>query len=136
MRQTGTEGAVGWHLETSIRQSRLSSGVGNGKSLAQACKEAEILSCITYDGEQHLWIFKNSRKFTISSSLVAAQARNCSLWTFAGQGQRVAAVERKYVGGACPNIACLPSKNVTHTAPVAHNVRRSDRRGLNRSRVT
>ena len=24
-------------------------------------------------------------------------------WTFAGQGQRVAVVERKYVGGACPN---------------------------------
>ncbi len=37
-------------------------------------------------------------------------------WTFAGRGQRVAVVERKYVGGSCPNIACLPSKNVIHTA--------------------
>src|SRR5271154_2284047 len=51
-------------------------------------------------------------------------------WTFAGQGQRVAAVERKYVGGACPNIACLQSKNVIHTAQVAHNVRRSEDFGI------
>ena len=51
-------------------------------------------------------------------------------WTFAGQGQRVAAVERKYVGGACPNIACLPSKNVIHTAQVAHYVRRSEEFGI------
>jgi pyruvate/2-oxoglutarate dehydrogenase complex dihydrolipoamide dehydrogenase (E3) component len=29
-------------------------------------------------------------------------------WTFAAQGQRVAVVERKYIGGSCPNIACLP----------------------------
>ena len=26
-------------------------------------------------------------------------------WTFAGQCQRVAVIERKYVGGSCPNIA-------------------------------
>lgn len=51
-------------------------------------------------------------------------------WTFAGQGQRVAVVERKYVGGACPNIACLPSKNVIHTAQIAHYVRRSEEFGI------
>ncbi len=51
-------------------------------------------------------------------------------WTFAGRGQRVAAVERKYVGGACPNIACLPSKNVIHTAQIAHNIRRSEEFGV------
>jgi pyruvate/2-oxoglutarate dehydrogenase complex dihydrolipoamide dehydrogenase (E3) component len=44
-------------------------------------------------------------------------------WTFAQCGQRVAAIERKYVGGACPNIACLPSKNIIHTAQVAQYVR-------------
>ena len=43
-------------------------------------------------------------------------------WTFGGRGQHVAVVERKYVGGACPNIACLPSKNVIHTAQVAQYV--------------
>jgi pyruvate/2-oxoglutarate dehydrogenase complex dihydrolipoamide dehydrogenase (E3) component len=51
-------------------------------------------------------------------------------WTFAGRGQKVAVVERKYVGGACPNIACLPSKNVIHTAQIAHNVRRSEEFGV------
>jgi pyruvate/2-oxoglutarate dehydrogenase complex dihydrolipoamide dehydrogenase (E3) component len=51
-------------------------------------------------------------------------------WTFAGQGQRVAVVERRYVGGSCPNIACLPSKNVIHTAQFAHDVRRSEEFGI------
>lgn len=51
-------------------------------------------------------------------------------WTFAGQGQRVAVIERKYVGGSCPNIACLPSKNVIHTAQFVHNVRRSEEFGV------
>src|SRR5262249_42293269 len=40
-------------------------------------------------------------------------------WTFAARGQRVAVIERKYVGGSCPNIACLPSKNIIHSAKVA-----------------
>jgi pyruvate/2-oxoglutarate dehydrogenase complex dihydrolipoamide dehydrogenase (E3) component len=51
-------------------------------------------------------------------------------WTFASRGERVAAIERKYVGGACPNIACLPSKNVIHTAQVAHAVRNSEEFGI------
>jgi pyruvate/2-oxoglutarate dehydrogenase complex dihydrolipoamide dehydrogenase (E3) component len=51
-------------------------------------------------------------------------------WTFAGRGQRVAVVERKYVGGSCPNIACLPSKNVIHTAQVAQYIRRSEEFGI------
>src|ERR1700735_4240482 len=51
-------------------------------------------------------------------------------WTFAGRGQRVAVVERKYVGGSCPNIACLPSKNVIHTAQVVQYVRRGHEFGI------
>jgi pyruvate/2-oxoglutarate dehydrogenase complex dihydrolipoamide dehydrogenase (E3) component len=51
-------------------------------------------------------------------------------WAFAGRGERVAVVERKYVGGSCPNIACLPSKNIIHTAQFAHNVRRSEEFGI------
>jgi pyruvate/2-oxoglutarate dehydrogenase complex dihydrolipoamide dehydrogenase (E3) component len=39
-------------------------------------------------------------------------------WTLARQGQRVATVEHKWIGGSCPNIACLPSKNVIHSAKV------------------
>jgi pyruvate/2-oxoglutarate dehydrogenase complex dihydrolipoamide dehydrogenase (E3) component len=37
-------------------------------------------------------------------------------WTFAGEGKRVAVVESKYIGGSCPNIACLPSKNIIQYA--------------------
>src|SRR5256885_9281385 len=51
-------------------------------------------------------------------------------WTFAGQGQRVAVIERKYIGGSCPNIACLPSKNIIHSAKVASNFRRSKEFGI------
>ena len=40
-------------------------------------------------------------------------------WTLARTGKRVAVIERKYVGGSCPNIACLPSKNIIHSAKVA-----------------
>jgi ribulose 1,5-bisphosphate synthetase/thiazole synthase len=40
-------------------------------------------------------------------------------WAFAGEGKRVAVIERKYIGGSCPNIACLPSKNIIHSAKVA-----------------
>jgi pyruvate/2-oxoglutarate dehydrogenase complex dihydrolipoamide dehydrogenase (E3) component len=45
-------------------------------------------------------------------------------WTFASQGQRVAVIERKYIGGSCPNIACLPSKNILHSARVISYFRR------------
>jgi pyruvate/2-oxoglutarate dehydrogenase complex dihydrolipoamide dehydrogenase (E3) component len=54
-------------------------------------------------------------------------------WTFGGMGQKVAVVERKYVGGSCPNIACLPSKNIIHTAQVASYVRRSQEFGISTS---
>src|SRR4051812_6473415 len=45
-------------------------------------------------------------------------------WALASRGRRAAVVERKYVGGSCPNIACLPSKNVIHSAKVASYFRR------------
>src|ERR1700741_141865 len=37
-------------------------------------------------------------------------------WTMAQAGHRTAVVERKYIGGSWPNIACLPSKNVIRSA--------------------
>jgi pyruvate/2-oxoglutarate dehydrogenase complex dihydrolipoamide dehydrogenase (E3) component len=51
-------------------------------------------------------------------------------WTFAGEGKRVAVVDRKYIGGSCPNIACLPSKNIIHSAKVASYFRRSAEFGI------
>jgi pyruvate/2-oxoglutarate dehydrogenase complex dihydrolipoamide dehydrogenase (E3) component len=37
-------------------------------------------------------------------------------WTLASQGQKTVVVERSMVGGSCPNVACLPSKNVIFSA--------------------
>src|SRR5688500_3867500 len=35
--------------------------------------------------------------------------------TLANEGRRVAVVERELIGGSCPNVACLPSKNVIYS---------------------
>src|SRR5262245_2088784 len=51
-------------------------------------------------------------------------------WTTAEQGKRVLLIERKYIGGSCHNIACLPSKNIVHSAKVASYVRRSKEFGI------
>jgi pyruvate/2-oxoglutarate dehydrogenase complex dihydrolipoamide dehydrogenase (E3) component len=51
-------------------------------------------------------------------------------WTFAGEGKRVAVVDRKYIGGSCPNIACLPSKNIIHSAKVASYFGKSKEFGI------
>src|SRR5262249_49317900 len=37
-------------------------------------------------------------------------------WTLAKQGEPTAIVERAMIGGSCPNVACLPSKNVIYSA--------------------
>src|SRR6187551_208507 len=43
-------------------------------------------------------------------------------WDLARQGRPVVVIERALIGGSCPNIACLPSKNVVRSAKVAHLV--------------
>src|SRR5262249_14259284 len=44
-------------------------------------------------------------------------------WTSASEGLRTAVGARRYIGGSCPNIACMPTKNVIHSAKVADFVR-------------
>jgi len=39
-------------------------------------------------------------------------------------------IERKLIGGSCPNIACLPSQNVIHSAKVASFAHRGTEFGL------
>jgi len=51
-------------------------------------------------------------------------------WTLAKKGMRAVLVERKYIGGSCPNIACLPSKNIIHSAKVASYFWRSEEFGV------
>jgi pyruvate/2-oxoglutarate dehydrogenase complex dihydrolipoamide dehydrogenase (E3) component len=44
-------------------------------------------------------------------------------WQMAQSGRRTAVVERQWIGGSCPNVACLPSKNEIWSASVAHLAR-------------
>jgi len=44
-------------------------------------------------------------------------------WHLARSGRRTAVVERRWIGGSCPNIACLPSKNEIWSARIAHLAR-------------
>lgn len=50
-------------------------------------------------------------------------------WHLGRSGKRVAVVERQWVGGACPAVACLPSKNEIWGARIAHLVRNAARFG-------
>ena len=43
-------------------------------------------------------------------------------WHMARSGRRTAVVERRWIGGSCPNVNCLPSKNEIWSAGVAHSV--------------
>src|SRR5207237_9695948 len=62
--------------------------------------------------------------------LGSGKAGKLLAWTLAAEGARVAVIERQYVGGACPNIACLPSKNIIHSAKVASYLRRGAEFGI------
>jgi pyruvate/2-oxoglutarate dehydrogenase complex dihydrolipoamide dehydrogenase (E3) component len=64
--------------------------------------------------------------------LGSGEAGKYIAWHLASAGQRVAVIERRYIGGSCPNIACLPSKNVIHSARVASYFRRSEEFGISK----
>ena len=51
-------------------------------------------------------------------------------WHLARSGRRTAVVERKWIGGSCPNINCLPSKNEIWSAKVADLVHHAAKFGL------
>src|SRR5205085_72233 len=51
-------------------------------------------------------------------------------WHMAKSGHRTAVVERKLIGGSCPNTNCLPSKNEIWSAKVADLVRHSTQFGI------
>jgi len=62
--------------------------------------------------------------------LGSGEAGKYLAWTLAESGLRTAMVERRWIGGSCPNIACLPSKNVIHSAKVATLMRHAPDFGL------
>ncbi len=51
-------------------------------------------------------------------------------WNMAKSGHRTAVVERKLIGGSCPNTNCLPSKNEIWSAKVADLVHHAARFGM------
>ena len=52
--------------------------------------------------------------------LGSGQGGTLLAWHMAGSGRRTAVVERRWIGGSCPNIACMPSKNEIWSARIAH----------------
>jgi pyruvate/2-oxoglutarate dehydrogenase complex dihydrolipoamide dehydrogenase (E3) component len=62
--------------------------------------------------------------------LGTGEAGKFMAWHLGSTGKHVAAVERKFLGGACPNVACLPSKNVIHSAQVASYFQRGEEFGM------
>jgi pyruvate/2-oxoglutarate dehydrogenase complex dihydrolipoamide dehydrogenase (E3) component len=57
-------------------------------------------------------------------------------WHQAKLGRRTAVVERNLIGGSCPNINCLPSKNEVWSAKVADLVHHATRFGMLTGPVT
>src|ERR1700676_3554047 len=57
-------------------------------------------------------------------------------WHMAQSGRRTAVVERRWIGGACPNIACMPSKNEIANAKVAHLARHGAEHGAVTGSIT
>src|SRR6266571_1208095 len=64
--------------------------------------------------------------------LGSGEAGKYIAWTQAKKGMQVAVIEQKYVGGSCPNIACLPSKNIIHSAKIASYFWRSWEFGISK----
>ncbi len=62
--------------------------------------------------------------------LGSGEAGKYLAWTMAKAGRRAAVVERQLIGGSCPNIACLPSKNIIYSAHVAALLRRGAEFGI------
>ncbi|MGH8256058.1 MAG: FAD-dependent oxidoreductase [Steroidobacteraceae bacterium] len=61
--------------------------------------------------------------------LGSGQGGKLLAWHMARSGRRTAVVERQWVGGSCPAVACLPSKNEIWSARVAHLAQTADQFG-------
>ncbi|MET0198442.1 MAG: FAD-dependent oxidoreductase [Rhodococcus fascians] len=57
-------------------------------------------------------------------------------WHLAQSGQRTAVVERRWIGGSCPNINCLPTKNEISSAKAVDLARHAEAFGIDTGVVT
>src|SRR5262247_2539042 len=67
--------------------------------------------------------------------LGSGQGGKLLAWDLARAGRRTAVVERRWIGGSCPNVNCMPSKNEIHSAKVASVVRHGAEYGAKTGRV-
>jgi pyruvate/2-oxoglutarate dehydrogenase complex dihydrolipoamide dehydrogenase (E3) component len=68
--------------------------------------------------------------------LGSGQGGKLLAWHLGRSGKRTAMVERQWIGGSCPNIACLPSKNEIWSAKVAHQVQHAAQYGTKAGTVS
>ena len=68
--------------------------------------------------------------------LGSGQGGQLIAWHLAQAGRRAALVERRWVGGSCPNIACMPSKTELWSARAAHLARNAQSLGVTTGSVT
>jgi pyruvate/2-oxoglutarate dehydrogenase complex dihydrolipoamide dehydrogenase (E3) component len=57
-------------------------------------------------------------------------------WAMAAAGHRTAVIEQQLIGGSCPNVACLPSKNIIHSAKVKSLASRASAFGLDTGAIS
>ena len=68
--------------------------------------------------------------------LGSGQGGKLLAWHLARSGQRTAVVERQWIGGSCPHVACMPSKNEVWSARVIHLVKHAAQFGAMTGPVT
>src|SRR5262245_47524204 len=67
--------------------------------------------------------------------LGSGQGGKALAWDLARSGRHTAVVERQWIGGSCPNINCMPSKNEIWSAHVAYVARHAAEFGTTTDRV-
>src|SRR5262245_22214144 len=67
--------------------------------------------------------------------LGSGQGGKLLAWDLGRSGRRTAVVERQWIGGSCPNVNCMPSKNEVWSANVAYLARRGAEFGATTDRV-
>jgi pyruvate/2-oxoglutarate dehydrogenase complex dihydrolipoamide dehydrogenase (E3) component len=56
-------------------------------------------------------------------------------WHLAQSGEKTAVIDRRWIGGSCPNVNCLPSKNEIWSAKVGDLVHHGDKFGVAASKL-
>jgi hypothetical protein len=119
------------HFGRSIRGNHYNHGSGiEAAGISFVCgARTAVANCVKLGGKLplHFPSIKMERNTVMPQSeqfevliLGSGQGGKLLAWYMGRSGRRTAVVERQSMGGSCPNIACLPSKNQIWSARVAH----------------